>query len=294
MEKYDLIIIGSGPSGRSAAIQAGKLGKKVLVVEKQNVLGGVSIHTGTIPSKTLINTILNLSGYKDRSFYGQSYRVKEDIDASDLKYRLKRTLNNEVDVLEHQFNRNYVSSIYGIASFIDKNTLRIKTSADEEVTVQSEKFIIATGTKTFRPDWVPFNKKNVFDSNEILKIDRIPRSIVVIGAGVIGVEYATAFAALDIKVHLIEPRSSYLDFIDKKTVDYFTHIIRENGIDVRLNSNTTSIVDNGTSVTTHLDDGRKITTDMVLFAAGRVGNVASLNLSAENRYRPSNAHFSRS
>jgi NAD(P) transhydrogenase len=275
---YDLIIIGSGPSGRSAAIQAGKLKKRVLVIDRINRLGGVSVHTGTIPSKTLRETLLNLTGWNERSFYGKSYRVKTGINAEDLSSRLHKTLDYEVDVIEHQFNRNYVDTIDGTAKFKNKNTIEVTRSSGNIEEFKANKFLIATGTKTFRPDWVPFNGINILDSNEILKIDHIPRSLTIIGAGVIGVEYATMFATLDVKVTLIEPRSSFLDFIDKETILYFKQQIQENGIDLRLNTDTKSIENYGDFVELYSTDGRRIRSEMVLFAAGRMGNTTKLNL----------------
>ena len=242
---YDLIIIGSGPSGRAAAIQAGKLKRRVLVIDRKDRLGGVSVHTGTIPSKTLRETVLNLSGWRERSFYGRSYRVKDQIRAEDLKARLHMTLDHEVDVLEHQFNRNHVETLNGLAKFVGPHEVEVATDAGETTRLTAAKFLIATGTKTYRPDYVPFNGKTVVDGDDFLEMAEIPRSLVVIGAGVIGVEYATMFSALDVRVTLIEPRETFLDFIDKRLIHDFTHQIRENGVDLRLGSAVEKIEDAG-------------------------------------------------
>ncbi len=277
MSHYDLIIIGSGPSGRAAAIQAGKLKRRVLVVDRKDRLGGVSAHTGTIPSKTLRETVLNLSGWRERSFYGRSYRVKDEIEAGDLKARLHMTIDHEVDVLEHQFNRNHVDTLNGLARFLDANTVEVATEAGEVSTLTADRFLISTGTKTFRPDWVPFNGTTVLDSDEFLDMAEIPRSLVVVGAGVIGVEYATMFSALDVRVTLIEPRESFLDFIDRGAIRDFTHQIEENGVDLRLGSKIDSIEDQGTHVEVALDNGRHVRAEMLLFAAGRMGATKKLN-----------------
>jgi NAD(P) transhydrogenase len=277
---YDLVVIGSGPSGRAAAIQAGKLKRRVLVVDRKDRLGGVSVHTGTIPSKTLRETVLNLTGWRERSFYGRSYRVKDAIVAEDLKARLHKTLDYEVDVLEHQFNRNYVETLLGLARFEGPNELCVSTEAGEATRLTADKFLIATGTKTFRPDWVPFNGTTILDSDEFLEIDHLPRSLTVIGAGVIGVEYATMFAALDIRVTLIEPRDSFLDFIDTGTIREFAHHIAENGVDLRLGSGVSKIEDGGTHVEVSLENGRHVRSEMLLFAAGRMGATQKLNLQA--------------
>ena len=278
MAHYDLIIIGSGPAGRAAAIQAGKLKRKVLVVDRKDRLGGVSVHTGTIHSKTLRETVLNLSGYRERSFYGRSYRVKDNIDAGDLKARLHMTLDHEVDVLEHQFNRNHVDTLLGMAKFVGPNEIEVATEAGDTSRITGDKFLIATGTKTYRPDYVPFNGRTVVDSDEFLEMSEIPRSLVVVGAGVIGVEYATMFSALDVTVTLIEPRDSFLDFIDSALISDFTHQIKENGVDLRLGSAITQIEDAGKHVEVSLENGRHVRADMLLFAAGRMGATDKLGL----------------
>jgi len=280
MSHYDLIIIGSGPAGRAAAIQAGKLKRKVLVVDRKDRLGGVSVHTGTIPSKTLRETVLNLSGWRERSFYGRSYRVKDNIHAGDLKARLNKTLDYEVDILEHQFNRNHVATLMGQASFVDAHTVDVATQADETVRLTADKFLIASGTRTHRPDDVPFNGRTILDSDEFLELATIPRSLVVVGAGVIGVEYATMFAALDVRVTLIEPRPTFLDFIDRQTISEFTHQVRDNGLDLRLGAPIDKIEDAGTHVEVSLVNGRHVRTEMLLYAAGRMGATRRLNLTA--------------
>jgi len=280
MSHYDLIVIGSGPAGRAAAIQAGKLKRRVLVIDRKDRLGGVSVHTGTIPSKTLRETVLNLSGWRERSFYGRSYRVKDDIHAGDLRARLHKTLDYEVDVLEHQFNRNHVATLMGQARFIDRNTVDVATQSGETVRQTADKFLIASGTRTYRPDDVPFNGTTVLDSDEFLELARIPRSLVVVGAGVIGVEYATMFAALDVRVTLIEPRETFLDFIDRQTIQEFTHQVRDNGLDLRLGSAIERIEDEGTHVEVTLANGRHVRTEMLLYAAGRMGATRQLNLAA--------------
>ena len=280
MSHYDLVIIGSGPAGRTAAIQAGKLKRKVLVVDRKDRLGGVSIHTGTIPSKTLRETVLNLSGWRERSFYGRSYRVKDEIGASDLRDRLEKTLDYEVDVLEHQFNRNHVETLHGVARFLSKTEIEVTTDTGEIAQVTSKKFLIATGTKTYRPKNVPFNGTNILDSDEFLEMSQIPRSLIVVGAGVIGVEYATMFSALDVKVTLIEPRKTFLDFIDRTLIQEFTHEIRENGVDLRLGSAVANIEDKGDHVQLELENGRQVQAEMLLFAAGRIGATEKLGMEA--------------
>ncbi|MBR9841691.1 MAG: Si-specific NAD(P)(+) transhydrogenase [Rhodobacteraceae bacterium] len=278
MSHYDLIIIGSGPAGRAAAIQAGKLKRRVLVVDANDRLGGVSVHTGTIPSKTLRETVLNLSGWRERSFYGRGYRAKEEISAEDLKARLHMTLDHEVDALEHQFNRNHVDTLMGRAVFTGPNAIKVTSDAGKVVSLTADKFLISTGTVTYRPDNIPFNGSTIVDSDEFLEMGQIPRSLIVVGAGVIGVEYASMFAALDVTVTLIEPRETFLDFIDSYTVAEFTHQVRENGMSLRLGSAITKVEDADNHVEVSLENGRHVRAEMLLFAAGRMGATAGLGL----------------
>ena len=281
MDRYDLIVIGSGPAGRRAAIQAAKFGRSVLVVEKGQRVGGVSVHTGTIPSKTLRETVLNLTGWRERGFYGRSYRVKQDISAGDLRARLHMTLDHEVEILEHQFARNQVDTIWGEARFLDPHRIAVAGEAGEGFEFTADRYLIAAGTKPFRPDYVPFDGRYVLDSDEILDLEELPRSIAVIGAGVIGVEYASIFSALDVHVALIEPRETMLDFIDKELVADFTHQLRDRGIDMRFGSKVERIERrDGRKCQIALEGGRYVRTDVILFAAGRMGSTPSLNLDA--------------
>src|SRR3954462_11747533 len=211
---HDFIIIGSGPAGRRAAIEAAKLGKSVLVIEKGRRVGGVSVHTGTIPSKTLRETVLNLTGWRERGFYGRAYRVKKDIQAKDLMMRLHMTLDHEVDVLEHQFARNAVRTMTGMARFLDPHHVEVLTEGEGPRVYRGERILLAVGTKPYRPSNIPFDGKLVLDSDEIVEIDHLPRSLTVIGAGVIGIEYATIFSALDVPVTLVDANETFLDFID--------------------------------------------------------------------------------
>lgn len=281
MLQYDLVVVGSGPAGRRGAIQAAKLGKKVLVIEQGKRVGGVSVHTGTIPSKTLRETALNLSGWRERGFYGRSYRVKEEISADDLRRRLLITLNHEVEVLEHQFARNRVQHIRGKASFIDASTLQVIKDDGETTQVTAASVLLAVGTKPFRPDYMPFDGKTVLDSDELLDIQDLPRSMVVIGAGVIGIEYATIFSALDTAVTVIDPKTTMLDFIDKEIIEDFTYQLRDRNMKLLLGQKADKVerLENG-KVELTLDSGRRLTTDMVLFAAGRMGATDALNLQA--------------
>ncbi|MEZ5781122.1 MAG: Si-specific NAD(P)(+) transhydrogenase [Rhizobiaceae bacterium] len=278
MDHFDMLVIGSGPSGRRAAVQSAKLGKSVLVVDKGRRLGGVSVHKGTIPSKTLRETVLNLSGWRERGFYGRGYRVKENISASDLIQRLHKTLDHEVEVLQHQFMRNIVRNMRAEARFVDADRVSLTTEQDEHSEATFEKALIAVGTRPYRPSDVPFDRKRIFDSDEMLELDHLPRTLTVIGGGVIGVEYATIFSALDVPVTLVESRERILEFIDREVVDDFIHQMRDRGMTVRLGTPVKEVVSKPDSAEVVMADGRVIRSEMILYAAGRAGNVAGLGL----------------
>jgi NAD(P) transhydrogenase len=277
---YDFIVIGSGPAGRRAAIQAAKLGHSVLVVEKGRRVGGVSVHTGTIPSKTMRETVLNLTGWRERGFYGRAYRVKKDITAKDIMARMHITLDHEVDVLEHQFARNGVQTHTGKARFVGPNRIEVTNDIGDIRFFEGVRILIAVGTRPHRPATVPFNNHNIFDSDEIVEIPQLPRSLTVIGAGVIGVEYATIFSALDVAVALVEARPSMLDFIDHELIEDFTHQLRDRGVALRFGSKVERIEFEHDWPVTILEGGRRVRSEMVLYTAGRVGATDALNLEA--------------
>lgn len=279
LDSVDLVVIGSGPAGRRAAIQAAKLGRSVLVVENRLRVGGVSVHTGTIPSKTLRETVLNLSGWRERGFYGLAYRVKKDIEGKDLGARLRMTLDHEIDVLEHQFARNGVRTVAGKARFLDPHTLAVRNGGDNDVTIRAENVVIAVGTAPYRPEHIPFNDQSVFDSDNVAENPRVPKSLTVVGAGVIGLEYATIFSAMDVPVTLVEPREQFLEFIDREIIEEFVHELRKRGMQLRLGVKVEAVeLDNQGWTVSTLSDGRRIRTEMLLYAAGRVGATAGLGL----------------
>ncbi len=277
---YDLIVIGSGPAGRRGAIQAAKLGRRTLVVERGRRVGGVSVHTGTIPSKTLRETVLNLTGWRERGFYGAAYRAKKEIGAEDLRRRLNITLDHEVDVLEHQFARNGVDTVIGSARFTGLNAIAVQSAAGvAEYT--ADRFLIAVGTKPFRPDHIGFDGENIVDSDEILELARIPRQLVVIGASVIGVEYASILSALDVKVTIIEPNAAFMPFLDRELADEFVHDLRDRGVVIRFGCRAIAAeVESPGHCRVDLSDGRELRADMVLFSGGRSGAIDGLDLAA--------------
>jgi NAD(P) transhydrogenase len=279
-QHYDLIVIGSGPAGRRAGVQAAKLKKSVLVVERGRRVGGVCVHTGTIPSKTLRETVLNLSGWRERGFYGRAHRNKENITAEDLRRRLAITLDHEVEVLEHQFNRNNVAWTAGAARFLGPHAIEVTAESGETRHYHGDRIIIAVGTQPYRPTHIPFDGEHIVDADEILELKRLPRSLAVIGASVIGIEYATIFSALDVKVTVIEPGESMLGFVDRELVDEFVHDLRDRGVSLRFSSKAAHVTRHGDGCLVELEDHRHIAAEMVLFAAGRKGATETLNLAA--------------
>ena len=282
MNHFDLTILGSGPAGKRAAVQAAKLGKKVLLVDDRERVGGVSVHTGTIPSKTLRETALNLSGWRERGFYGQSYRVKKDIRGSDLNLRLNQTLGLEIDALEHQLARNGVQIARGTGRFLDAHRLIITRCVGEQLVEQlvtTQRTLIAVGTRPFHPENVPFDGQTIHDSDTVVGLDRVPRSLTVVGAGVIGLEYATIFNALDVPVTLVEPRPTILDFMDREIVENLVCQLRDRAMVLRFGCDVLRVEHDETgAVRTHLSDGRVIRSEMLLYTAGRIGATAKLGL----------------
>ncbi len=279
MESFDLLVIGSGPGGQRAAVQAAKLGKRAAIIERREIVGGVTAHTGTIPSKSLREAVLYLCGWREKGIYGRSHRVKSDITAQDLFQRLGITVQHEIEIIEHQLQRNGVRVIHGMAKFLDSHTVHVTSITGQSADYCADKIVIATGTVPHRPDNIPFDDETIIDSDGLLQIKAIPRSMTVIGAGVIGVEYATIFSALDAKITLVDNRDTILDFVDADIVDEFRHDLMSRGIQLRLGEEVERVekATDGT-VVTHLKSGKKIRSDLLMAAAGRTGATTGLDL----------------
>jgi NAD(P) transhydrogenase len=279
MIRYDFIVIGSGPAGQRAAIQAAKLGKSVALVENRKVVGGVTVHTGTIPSKTLREAVLYLTGWTQRGLYGQSYRLKQYLTIDDLMQRLQITIRNEVSVIESQLARNGVSVLHGSASFHDPHTIHVHDVDGDVGEYAADKIVIATGTAPARPSNIPFDDECIIDSDGILNLKRIPKTMAIVGAGVIGVEYAAMFSALDVKVTLIDGRPQMLDFLDQEIVDELMHSLRARQVTLRLGEKVASVAKTlQNDVELVMASGKRVVTDIVMFAAGRQGCTAELKL----------------
>ena len=280
MQNFDLIVLGSGPAGQRAAIQGAKSGKKVAVIERREVVGGACINTGTIPSKTIREAVLHLSGYLYQNVYGINYRVKEKITMADLAFRVQHVIKTEIDVTQAQLSRNSIELLTGTASFVDPQTIAVENSRGRQE-YQAETIIIATGTKPAVSTRVPINGRNIINSDQILQMPDIPKTFIVVGGGVIGVEYTCMFAALGVRVILVEKRPRLLEFADAEMVEALSYHLRDHRVTMRLSEEVASVEENADGqVVANLESKKKITGDALLYAIGRQGNVDELNLAA--------------
>lgn len=277
---YDLLVIGCGPAGQRGAVQAAKVNKKVAIVDEREVVGGVCVNTGTIPSKSFKEAVLYLSGFRQRSFYGSGYRVKSNIEMSDLTFRCNRIMQTEIEVIKSQLIRNGVEVIYGKARFLDEHTLEVTSSAGIEVKTAAQ-FLIATGAKPLRPAGIQFDGKTIFDSDDILDMSELPREMLVVGGGVIGAEYGSMFAALGVHVTIVDGRKRLLGFVDEEIIECLQYQMRGVGVTLRLGEEVKQCQrrDDG-HVVTELKSGKVIISDVVLFSAGRQSATAELGLEA--------------
>jgi NAD(P) transhydrogenase len=292
--KYDLIVIGSGPSGQRAAVAASKMGKRVAVVEARSVVGGVSVNTGTIPSKTMREAVLHLSGYNYRSVYGMNYRVKEKITIADLAFRVQAVIRTEVDVTEAQLSRNGIDVVHGIARFVDPHQVHVEGPLTS-TTLEADRIIVAVGTRPACSPKVPINGRTIVDSDQILDLPELPRSLIVVGGGVVGVEYTCMFAVLGVRVTLIEKRDRLLEFADREIIEALSYHLRDSRVTMRLGEEVDTVEEltalsgdrnpsaapmvPGT-VVANLMSKKRVSGDALLYAVGRQGNIDELNLAA--------------
>jgi NAD(P) transhydrogenase len=295
--KYDLIVIGSGPSGQRAAVAAAKMKKRVAVVESRSVVGGVCINTGTIPSKTMREAVMHLSGYNYKSVYGMNYRVKEKISMADLAFRVQAVIKTEVDVTEAQLSRNGIDVVHGVARFVDPHQVRVE-GPQTDATLEADKIILAVGTKPAGSAKVPINGRTIVNSDQILDLPELPRSMIVVGGGVIGVEYACMFAVLGVRVTVIEKRPRLLEFADQEIIEALSYHLRDARVTLRLGEEVQSVEESTAgAVVANLESKKKVSGDALLYAVGRQGAVDELNLAAagleaDNRGRiPVDEHF---
>ena len=280
MQAYDLVVIGSGPGGQRAAIQAAKSGKRVAIIEKGVGVGGVCTNTGTIPSKTMREAVLHLSGFYYQNFYGANYRVKETVTMADLNYRIQRVIESEVSVIQAQLQRNGVDLLHGVGSFLDAHRIQVENGNGRNE-LQAANVLIATGTKPALNAKVPVNGRTIIDSDQILNMTQIPKTLIVVGGGVIGVEYACMFATLGVRVTIVEKRPRLLEFADTEMVEALTYNMRDRRVTMRLNEEVESVEELADGrVAAMLVSNKRVMGDALLYAVGRQGNVDGLNLAA--------------
>ncbi len=280
MQKYDLIVIGSGPGGQRAAIQGAKLGKRVAIIEKREVVGGACINTGTIPSKTMREAVMHLSGYQYQNVYGMNYQVKEKITMADLSFRVQHVIKTECDVTQNQVSRNNIDLHYGTASFLDSHRLRIEGSRGN-TEIEADNIVIAVGTRPAASAAVPINNRTIINSDQIFQLESVPKTLIVVGGGVIGVEYASMFAALGVRVIIIEKRPRLLEFADSEIIEALSYHLRDRRVTMRLGEEVVSVEETADGgVIANLESKKKIAGDALLYSIGRQGNVDGLNLAA--------------
>ena len=289
MYDFDVLVIGSGPGGQKAAIAAAKLGRKVAIIERKDMIGGVCLNTGTIPSKTLREAVLYLTGLDQRELYGQSYRVKDEITIADLATRTQHVVGREIEVVRSQLSRNRVAIVSGTGSFVEPHVVEVD-DGNRSQRVSADKIVLATGTRPARPTSVQFDERTVIDSDGIVHLQSVPRSMVVAGAGVIGIEYASMFAALGTKVTVVEQRERMLEFCDVEVVEALKYHLRDLAVTFRFGETVASVESRPEGAIATLRSGKKIVADTVMYSAGRQGvsdnlNLVAAGLSADERGR---------
>jgi NAD(P) transhydrogenase len=279
--EYDLVVVGSGPAGQKGAICAAKLRKKVAIVERKKTIGGVCVHTGTIPSKTLREAVLYLSGIRQRAFYGRGYALKDRITMTDLVFRAEAVMTREIDVIKAQLRRNHVNVVEGDARFIDPHTIEVMGDDGSQL-LRGQNILIACGTRPAHCDGIPIDGKRIFDSDQVHCLEDIPRELVVVGAGIIGLEYASMFAALGVKVTLLDQRPTLLDFVDREIVENLCFQLRQLGTVFRLGEKVVSVGfdEERDRVFAKLESGKNVHGQALLYTIGRQANSDQLGLAA--------------
>jgi NAD(P) transhydrogenase len=289
MKHFDLCVIGTGPGGQKAAIQGTKLGKRVCIIEKNNVLGGASINTGTIPSKALREAVLHLTGVGRRGLFGEVARLKRNITIADLVYISQQVINKELSIIRDQLDRNGVELIWGTARF-DEESIVFVDRADDFEALSADFFVIATGSRPAKPDTIPFDDKTVFTSDELLNLHDLPKSMIVVGGGVIGTEYACMVSTLGVKTTLVEGRNEVLGFLDREITESFHYQMRRAGITLRLGEKVAKIerltpeqsAAKGDPavplVQATLESGKQLRAQTLLYAVGRQGTTEAMHL----------------
>jgi NAD(P) transhydrogenase len=280
MELYDMLVIGTGPAGQKAAVQAAKLGKRVGIIERKEVIGGVCTNTGTIPSKSLREAVLYLSGFRQRTLYGAEYRLKKTITIEDLVFRANHIIKNEIEIVQNQMARNGIDLIFGEARFLDPHRLFIQ-QADTQTEHRAHVIVIAVGTEPARPAEIPFDDETILDTDGLLTLKHIPASITIVGGGVIGTEYASILAMLGVPVTLIDKRPRLLEFVDAQIIEALQQQMTDIGVTLCHEEEVVAIrKESDGQITVSLTHRPPITTTTLMYAVGRIGATKHLNLEA--------------
>jgi NAD(P) transhydrogenase len=280
LNEYDLIVLGSGPAGEKGAAQAAYFGKRVALIEKEPVVGGACVNTGTVPSKTLRESALHLRGFKTRQLYGIDLAVRKDISIADFMFRKQKVVEQQWRLIEANLRRHRIERYQGQAEFLSSTELTVRNGGGE-TRLKGNVILICTGSSPYRPRHVEFDERFLYDSDSILSLDRVPQSLAVVGAGVIGCEYASIFAALGIKVHLLDGRTALLPHIDVEMADVLVWSFANRlGIEMHLGHEVQTIEKRADDVRLQLADGSEVVAEKVLYAAGRSSNTQGLNLAA--------------
>jgi NAD(P) transhydrogenase len=279
-QEYDLIVIGSGPAGQKAALAAAKHRFRVAIIDQRRAVGGACLHTGTIPSKTLREAVLYFTGHGLHNVYGAAYRPKEHITRDDLTVRIEHVVRHELEVILDQMQRNGIDMFYGAAHFVSPHTVEV-ASGHTITSLTGEKIVIAVGSVPARPAHIPFTPGRIIDSDGVIDLPIIPRTMVVVGAGIIGCEYGSIFATLGVEVTVVDSRDRLMEFVDREIVETLTYHMRRQNMTLRLGEAVTKVfIDDRGRVITELESGKRIVTDTLLFSIGRQGATANLYLGA--------------
>ncbi len=296
--EFDVVVIGSGPAGEKAAMQAAKLRRRVAVVERPGRLGGNCLHTATIPSKTLRETILYVAGVKQRSLYGIQTTLRKNLTVDDLMRRKESVIGGQLEVLEQKMDRNDVTPVSGHARFLDPHTIEVEEPEGARRRLTARIVVIAAGSRPARDSSIPFDDERIYDSDSILRLDTLPRTLTIVGAGVIGCEYACMFAMLGTKVTLVDGRPRVLDFVDREISELLVARMREHGITLRLGEEVSAVrIETPARVVAETKSGKVVAAERLLYAVGREGNTADLGLenaglkAAKRGFIPVNAQF---
>ena len=277
---YDLIVVGSGPAGEKGAAQAAYFGKKVALIERAPHLGGAGINTGTVPSKTLRETALYFSGLRQRGLYGIDYSLKDNLTVGDFMYRKQIVVESEWGIIQRNLDRHHIEVIHGEASLRDAHTIRVRQPDGTESAFTTNFILVATGSSPFHPPEVPFDHRLIYDSDSILSMSHIPKTMTVVGGGVIGIEYATIFTALGVQVTLVESRNRLLSFVDGEIVERMQRHLERLGLRFILNTRVNQLHVHEDHVDMTLQTGERLDGEIALYAAGRQSNVEGLDLEA--------------